>query len=119
MKRTLALGFLVLSMNVFASGKIQFKPGYYLKSKQLGGQVGLAVYEPLIGKLAYNQWTGYGYAPRLHEKGVNYFVSTHDLEIPTGNLTVGAGFTFKHTNQESEKLFSDSDIHLKISYKLW
>jgi|SRR3990172_7510555 len=117
MFRSIFAIFLVSSIS-FASGKLQLGAGYHLKSQGVGPSMGLGVYEPIgILGLNYNMYTGGGLMPRRGED-VWWMVSKHDLERWSGDWCFAAGFQFVHSTK-ADSLYSDSDVHVKVSRKLW
>lgn len=110
----------VFSSLAFGSGKLSVQPAYYLKADKMAMQFGIGVYEPLFGGINYNQWTGYGWHPRVGEDAVGWFTTKHDLEVWDGNLGVAIGYTFQHASRPVDLIYSnDHNVHFKLSYKLW
>lgn len=103
----------------FASGTIQFKPGYFVKAEKFGGQVGVSIWEPVSGKLHFSQWLGLGIHPRLGDNSVTYAVSESSFGMWHGRLGVDLGYKFTHASQEVSELISEHGVYLKASYKLW
>lgn len=113
------LGILFVSSVTFASGKLQIKPSYSLKSEKFGGQVGLSIYEPLLLGINYNGWLGAGIQPRVGEDSAKYAVFSSFLETWFGRTGLGVGYVFKKANVPVDELFSDHSIEAKLMYSIW
>lgn len=118
MKKLLLVLFLVSNF-AFASGKISFTPAYNLRNEMFSPKIGFAIYEPIIGGIAYNGWVGMGLNPRDNGEEVFWAASKHDMEKWFGNVGVAVGFTFVHSSHPGDVNFNDSDVHLKLTYQLW
>lgn len=117
MKKTLFV--LLMSSFCFASGKLQIKSGYSLETKKLAPQLGLAVYEKLIGSTFYRQWSGLGLQPRLGEDHVLYMVSEHALGVHMGDVTASIGVKLQRASQDVIGIESDVVPFLSLETKLW
>ena len=113
--------FLLVPALSFGSGTLQVKPGFFMKAKKPGGQVGLSIYEPVIGGIKLNQWFGVGFQPRAYEDSVLYAVSDTTFEKWFGNFGFGVGYKFQHASAQSLNLglISEHSVNVRGSWKLW
>lgn len=118
MKKLFLILFIVGSTS-FASGKLQLKPGYYMKAEKIGGQVGLSIWEPIGGGLNFSQWLGAGVQPRKLDDSVFYVVSETALGKWFGYTGVSMGYKFQHADQTVNDLISEHSVFLKLERKLW
>ena len=110
---------LFFPLTIFASGKLQVKSGYSLETDKVAPQVGIAIYEKLLGKSFYRQWSGLGLQPRLGEDHVLYMVSEHALGVHMGDMTLSGGVKLQRASQDVIGINSDVVPFLSIETKLW
>lgn len=116
----LLLALLIAPALSLASGKIQVKPGYYIKAEKFGGQVGLSIYEPVFGGVAINQWIGVGTTPRPYDDSVFYAVSETSFEKWFGKVGAGVGYKFSHSSKSLDPgVLSEHCAFIRASYQLW
>ena len=108
-----------LSSVCFGSGKLQLKESYFLKAQKAAPQIGVSIYEKLVGPVNYNGWTGIGWQPRVSDDTVFYAVSKHDLEVWLGNVGLSVGYGFRHADKPTGDLISEHDVHVGLNCKLW
>lgn len=117
--KKLLLALALFSVTAFPSGKIQLRPSYSMLSEKVGGQVGVAIWQPLFLGINYNMWTGAGLQPRVLQSHVFYVVSQHSLEVWSGNIGYGIGYKYSHADQESVELSNEHSVFAQLSFKIW
>lgn len=108
-----------VGVSTFGSGKLVVSPSYYVDTKSIYPQIGLSVYEPIGLGLVYNSYTGGGVVPRIHQSGINWFATRHDIETNFGDFTVGVGATLRLMFQEKLPNENENNFHITASYKIW
>lgn len=110
--------FTLLSVNCFASGKISVQGNYFWQSKQWFPQVGLSVYERLVGNtLAYESWTGGGGQDFELHPDIRWYTTKQDLVLNLGhNLALAGGVQISYIRPYNE---FNNNAHVKLSVKLW
>jgi len=116
----LSLVALLVSTGAFASGKLIVQPNYLLDQQKFGGQVGLAVFEPLsVHKNFFiNSYTGFGTAPWETRDTTHWLTVKNTFEMPLMNwkMIVGVGFQLNYSVKDHD---FNNNVHAKISYQLW
>jgi hypothetical protein len=115
MKKFLFALILLPSLSL-ASGKISIEPKYLTSPGKWEGKVGLSIWEPIYGPLAFESWIGSGldYSKGDYEKFV-YGKVGFVLELPA-NLSVGlAGGVACNYNEKS----CGPEVMGKVAYKIW
>ncbi len=117
----LVLSVLCFGQMALATGKLQFSPSYYMKSKQVGYMGGLVIAEPVFLNLHYIQWTGMGSHPWSDNPTITWFGSRHDLETYWGPLAVavGVGVNYGDENFDNYAKGADYNAHAKLTFTLW
>lgn len=114
----LMIMLMLVNVNAFASGKISVQGNYWWQTKQWYPQVGLSVYERLVGNtLAYESWTGGGGQDFETNPDVQWYTTKQDLVLNMGhNLSLSGGVQISYI-----KPFNDfnNNAHVKMSVKLW
>jgi len=114
------IAFTMFSTLALASGKFALGPVHSLKAHKTTPALGFSIYEPIIGGIAYNGWSGLGWQARVSDDSVMWVVSKHDFEKWFGNIGLSIGYTFQHADKADNSLFiSDHNIHAKLTYKIW
>lgn len=121
MKIFLAGLLLLVSQSVFATGKLQFQPSYYMKAQKYGVMGGLVIAEHLLPNLMYIQWTGIGTRPFEHSNDITWFGTRHDLETYVGRfaIAVGVGANYGDEDFVAAVKGADYNAHVKLTYKIW
>lgn len=114
--KKLVMMLLLLTSNAFASGKLQVQ-GNVTDGENVRPQVGFAIWHPLMKKVAFNSWTGWGVRPYDDQEDVNWLVAKNEVQLFLGKRwTVSPGFEWGHdfTSQQSLNKF-----YVRADLKLW
>lgn len=111
---------LLVSTNLFASGKITLNGNYFTKTERTLPSVGVNSYEDTGLGFAVDTYVGTGIAPRYNWPDVYWWVARADVVFPLSeNLTISGGATLRMSEQEWIGVEDESNIHVKVSYKIW
>jgi hypothetical protein len=102
----------ILSTSAFASGTISAQVSE-ANTKKEHFAVGLNIYEPVVGPLVYQSYTGTG---DNHKYGGEWLTTKHQLDLAISKVTVSPGFGVNYTTYD--KIW-DNEVFLKVGYKLW
>lgn len=116
-KFILALAFFTISSVAMASGKLTFQPMLYPKTDKVRMQVGLAVYEKLVGPFAYNGWAGYGDGAFEGKKSEAWFTHKHLIEVQASSK-FQFGFGYQAIKEEGNDIW-DERLLGKFTYQIW
>lgn len=114
MKKLFVLIVLLLSVNSYASGKLQFQLNNWFRREQITPMVGFSIYEPIFSKnIAYNSWTGFGESPYSE---IDWYTSKHDVDFRVGKMTVSPGYQIFFTDPGMK---FEHNVHMKVTFQLW
>ncbi len=117
--KNLFIALMLLSTEIFASGKLLITPSYFTEHSKLLPAAGIGIYEHLGLGLYYDSYNGVGVSPRYDASDVAWLVSRHDIGTYFGDLDVSIGMALKVSEQGLVGDENESNIHVKIGYKLW
>lgn len=117
--KKLIFALAIFPMFAYPSGKIQVKPGYFMKAEKFGGQLGISIWEPVFSSIKFTQWFGIGTQPRVMDDSVFYAVSETALGSWFGRTGIFIGYKFQHADKASNDLISEHSVFLKAEYQLW
>jgi hypothetical protein len=115
-KSILVLAMLLLANNTFASGKVTVE-GRADEDRNVRPVVGLAVYQKLFKRLAWNSWSGYGVQDRPVSDDVHWLTLKNEAQLDFGHgFTLSPGLTWQYdfTHENSQNL-----VTLKLEKVLW
>jgi hypothetical protein len=108
---------LFVTMNVaHGMGKLSLQNNFYNNGKDYRPQMGLVIYQPLIWKMAFNSFTGFGIQPLEEQKDVKWFVTKNQIDFKYNKWTFSPGYQYQETLQDDVvKQFA----FVKVDYQLW
>lgn len=111
---------LIISGDVFASGKLQLTGNYFTKDGRALPSAGISAYEHVLMGIYYDGFLGFGVAPRHNYPDVYWMTFRQDLSVPVTDIfSISAGVTFRYSDQEWIGLEDESNVHVKAVFKLW
>lgn len=111
---------LLIAGNVFASGKLSILGNYYTKENKTMPAAGFNVYENTGLGFFIDGYLGTGIAPRYNWPDVYWWVAKADAVLPfSDDVLFSIGATLKLSNQEWVGVEDESNIHAKLTFKLW
>ena len=109
--------FCLLSVNIYASGKISVQANEYWQYGATLPQIGFNVRESIFLGWEYDGFIGMGHVP--YAKGATYrwLAIRNDMQKWFGDLGITLGVAVRFSEREVPE--QENDIHVKFTYKLW
>ena len=111
----LLVAIMLCSSFAMASGKFTVQANGYENGKKTRPVVGLAIYEPLFWKLAFNSWVGYGESLQ-EDQFSKWFTAKAQIDLKLEKLTISPGYAYQESFQIDDK---NSYAFIKLDYQLW
>lgn len=99
-----------------ASGKLSLQNNMFNDGKDYRPMIGLAIYQPLIWKMSFTSWTGYGIQPLETKDDVNWFVTKNQVDFRYNKWTFSPGYHYQEVLKPRE---NKSYAFIKVDYQLW
>lgn len=122
MKKIILSLCLLLSTQVFASGKLTMQPTYYPGvSDKPYAEIGLGVFEAIWkNRIYFNHWSGVGEVPINEDDTKKWFATKTDIDFvlrKDWGMILSPGFKITNMFEENNEMVDS--YHLKLSVKLW
>lgn len=118
MKKTALL--MLFASNLFASGKFSLAGNYYTKDAKTLPSISVSSFEDTGLGFFVDTYLGTGIAPRHNWPDVYWWVARADAVVPLSeNLSIAAGATLRMSEQEWIGVEDESNVHVKLSYRIW
>lgn len=111
---------MLFASNLFASGKFSLSGNYYTKDAKTLPSISINSFEDTGLGFFVDSYLGTGIAPRHNWPDVYWWVARADAVVPLSeNLSIAAGATLRMSEQEWIGVEDESNVHVKLSYKIW
>lgn len=119
MKSLLLVIMMLVSTTASASGKFSFGYSHDIDHKDNEVELGLSVYQKVLGPFYLNSWSGLSAVPLANgfEHDFQNLTLKNGLVFqPVGQLQVETGFEF---NKNVDTKFENKELYLKVSTQIW
>lgn len=114
MKILILLSAFVSSV-AFASGKLSGQANMY-EDGAIRPTIGLSIYQPILGKVAFNSFLGYGVQELEVRDDVQWAIAKAQLDVRMSSWVVSPGMTYKYLPDTGVR---QAIGFVKASYDLW
>jgi hypothetical protein len=117
MKKALVFAlFMFVASSAKASGKMSYQAHTNDQGVTVGHMIGLAVYERMNKRMAFNSWTGWGSQPLDTTDDVMWVQTKNQIDFNFAKFTVSPGIRLAYVKPYDDMLVGG---YVKFDYTLW